>query len=166
MKIPEKKPQVSIGLPVYNGEKYVGKAIESVLSQTFKDFELIICDNASTDQTEKICREDATKDSRVRYYRNEKNLGAAKNFNRVFELSSSEYFKWLAADDLIEVDFLQRCVELLDSDASLLLACPRYYQCNEQTDSVRPYPWAWPWPPSGSCFQSLGPGWLGPWSYT
>lgn len=118
-----KTPKVSIALPVYNGEKYMREAIESVLAQTFKDFELIICDNASTDQTEKICREYTNKDRRIRYYRNEKNLGCAKNFNRAFELSSSKYFKWIAADCTIEPEFLQRCVDLLDIDSEIILAC-------------------------------------------
>lgn len=118
-------PRVSVGLAVYNGEKYVREAIESVLAQTFKEFELIICDNASTDQTEKICREYVAKDPRVRYYRNEKNLGAAKNFKRVFELSSGEYFKWLAADNTIKPEFLCRCVEFLDKDPTVILACTK-----------------------------------------
>lgn len=123
MGVSEKKPQVSIGLPVYNGEKYVGKAIESLLAQTFKDFELIISDNASTDRTAEICRQYAKKDARIRYYRNEKNLGAARNFNRVFELSSGEYFKWAGADCTIEPEFLQRCLDLLDNDPEIILAC-------------------------------------------
>lgn len=133
MAVSEKKPRVSIGLPVYNGENYLREAIESVLAQTFKDFELIISDNASTDRTENICREYAAKDPRVRYYRNEKNLGSAKNFNLAFKLSSGEYFKWLAHDDTLEPQFLERCVELLDRDQSILLACSKYYWVNEIT---------------------------------
>ena len=87
---------MSIGLPVYNGERYVREALEAVLSQTFSDFELVICDNASTDGTRKICQDVARNDSRVRYYRNAKNLGAARNFNRCFTLAHpSEYFKWM-----------------------------------------------------------------------
>ncbi|RJQ14298.1 MAG: glycosyltransferase [Nitrospiraceae bacterium] len=114
-------PRVSIGLPVYNGEKFLGAAIDSVLSQTFVDFELIISDNASTDSTGDICRAYAARDARVRYFRNETNLGATKNFNRVFELSSGEYFKWCAADDVCAVDFLEKCVEALDRDPSVVL---------------------------------------------
>lgn len=129
----EKKPRVSIGLPVYNGENYLGEAIESVLVQTFKDFELIISDNSSNDGTEKICREYAAKDPRIRYYRNDKNVGSAKNFNRTFDLSSGEYFKWLAHDDALEPQFLERCIELLDRDRSIVLACTRYYWINEIT---------------------------------
>jgi glycosyltransferase involved in cell wall biosynthesis len=132
-----KTPKVSIALPVYNGEKYVREAIESVLAQTFKDFELIICDNASTDQTERICREYANKDRRIRYYRNEKNLGCAKNFNCAFELSSGEFFKWLAADNAIEPQFIAKCFDLLDNDPTVVLACTKYIQRDEFTNTLR-----------------------------
>ncbi len=128
MKTPEKKPRVSIGMPVYNGEKYVGKAIESLLAQTFKDFELIISDNASTDLTEQICRQYAKKDARIRYYRNEKNLGAARNFNRVFELSSAEYFKWAGHDDSWAPEYLEQCVDMLEEHPSAILCyCQSIY---------------------------------------
>ena len=116
-------PRVSIGLPVYNGEDHVAEAIESVLSQTFRDFELIICDNASTDRTEGICRGFAARDRRIRYYRNAKNLGAAKNFNRTFELSRGEFFKWFAHDDVIAPTYLQRCVETLDQCGPNVVLC-------------------------------------------
>ena len=72
----KRAPKVAIGLPVYNGQNYVARAIESILSQTFEDFELIICDNCSGDDTENICREFAANDRRIRYYRNERNIGA------------------------------------------------------------------------------------------
>jgi len=116
------RPKVSIGLPVYNGENYLRNALESILDQTFRDFEVIISDNASTDRTGEICREYAAKDPRIRYCRNDRNLGAAGNFNRAFELSSGEYFKWAAHDDVIERDFLSSCVSVLDEDPSVV-AC-------------------------------------------
>jgi glycosyltransferase involved in cell wall biosynthesis len=115
-------PRVSIGLPVYNGENYLPQKLDAILAQTFTDFELIISDNASTDSTQKICLSYAAKDPRVRYYRNEVNLGLTKNLNRAFELSSpSEYFGWTAHDDLIAPDFYAKCVEVLDSDPSIIL---------------------------------------------
>lgn len=117
-------PRISIGLPVFNGEPFLPEALDSILNQTFSDFELIIADNASTDKTEEICRAYATRDNRVRYFRNETNLGAAKNFNRVFALSSGEYFKWAAADDILEPEFLARCVDVLDDDPHVVLAYP------------------------------------------
>lgn len=133
----DREPRVSIGLPVYNGEAYLGEAIDSVLAQTFTDFELIISDNASTDGTEQICREYASRDPRVRYYRNDENLGAARNFNRVFELSSGEYFKWIAADNSLEPQFLEKCVGLLDSDPASILAYSHCKQRNEYRKTVR-----------------------------
>ncbi|MEO1673070.1 MAG: glycosyltransferase, partial [Cyanobacteria bacterium J06631_2] len=81
-------PLVSIGMPVYNGANFIREALDSILSQTFDNFELVICDNASIDETEKICREYASKDSRIHYHRSQQNLGATWNFNRVFELAS------------------------------------------------------------------------------
>src|SRR3989337_590294 len=114
-------PTVSIGLPVFNGEKYLRQALDSILAQTYQDFELIISDNASTDKTQQICREYVKKDSRIRYYRNKRNLGATRNHNRVFELSCGEYFKWASHDDLLAPEFLSRCVSVLDQDHSIVL---------------------------------------------
>lgn len=114
-------PLISIGLPVYNGENFIKQALDSVLAQTFENFELIISDNASTDRTEAICRQYASQDERIRYYRTQHNLGAAPNYNRVFELSSGKYFKWIAHDDLCEPEFLERCVELFEQDESIIL---------------------------------------------
>jgi glycosyltransferase involved in cell wall biosynthesis len=118
-------PKVSIGLPVYNGENYVQEAIDSILAQTFQDFELIISDNASTDNTEAICRTYAAQDKRVRYYRNKKNIRSSGNYTRVFELASSEYFKWAAHDDICRPDFLLKCVEVLDQDPTVVLCYSR-----------------------------------------
>jgi glycosyltransferase involved in cell wall biosynthesis len=114
------KPRVSIGMPVFNSEEYIEEAFDSILNQTFPDFELIVSDNASTDRTQQICLDYAFKDSRVRYYRNKKNLGAPTNYNRVFELSSSEFFKWAAYDDVLAPDFLKKCVAVLDKDQSIV----------------------------------------------
>lgn len=107
-------PRVSIGLPVYNGEKYLTVAIDSLLAQTYDDFELILSDNASTDRTAEICRAYAAQDARVRYYRAEVNQGSAWNYGRSFALARGEYFKWAAHDDLCAPTFLARCVEVLD----------------------------------------------------
>lgn len=114
-------PRVSIGLPVFNGEKYLAKAIDTILAQTYTDFELILADNASTDKTPEICAAYAQRDPRVRYYRNATNVGASKNFNTVFSQALGEYFKWAAHDDFLHPDFLARCVAVLDRDASVVL---------------------------------------------
>lgn len=133
------KPRVSIGLPVYNGENYLEEAIDSILAQTYKDFELIISDNASTDRTPDICQAYANKDPRIRYYRNEKNIGAAVNFNRVFELSSSEYFKWAAHDDIIAPDYISECIEILDNDDSIVLCNSKAKFIDESGEVIEDY---------------------------
>jgi glycosyltransferase involved in cell wall biosynthesis len=107
-------------MPVFNGEKYLRQSIESILGQTYRDFDLIISDNASTDDTQQICCEYAAKDSRVHYHRNERNLGAPRNYNLVFDMSSGEYFKWAAYDDVLAPEFLKRCVNVLDGDPSII----------------------------------------------
>lgn len=119
-------PRVSIGLPVYNGENYLALAIDSLLAQTYQDFELIISDNASTDRTEAICRDYASRDARIRYVREQENRGAAWNFNRLVDLARGEYFTWAAHDDLRAPNWLQRCVEMLDSDWSAVLCFTRH----------------------------------------
>jgi glycosyltransferase involved in cell wall biosynthesis len=119
------KYRISIGMPVYNGENYLEKALDSILVQTFTDFELIISDNASTDRTQEICQTYAAKERRIRYYRHEKNLGAAKNFNCLFELSRGEYFKWAAHDDICAPTFIERCARLLDYEQAVVLCYPK-----------------------------------------
>lgn len=133
------QPRLTIGLPVYNGEKFIKAAIDSLLAQTFEDFKLIISDNASTDKTEEICRAYAEQDHRICYYRNDKNIGCAGNFNRVFKLSSSEYFKWAAYDDLHSPDFIKKCVEVLDQNPSIILCHSQTYFIDEQGNFLQNY---------------------------
>ena len=121
----DRKPRVSIGMPVYNGELYLEQAIDSILAQSYTDFELVICDNASADRTREICLTYVKKDQRVHYHRNATNIGASGNYNRVFELSRGEYFKWAAHDDIIAPDFLLKCVEVLDQNPSVVLSFSR-----------------------------------------
>ncbi len=115
-------PKVSIGLAVYNGEKYLKQAVNSILAQTFTDFELIISDNASTDRTQQICEEYARQDPRIRYSRNPENIGGANNENLTFKLSRGRYFRWAAHDDVCGPRLLEKLVEALDSDPSIVLA--------------------------------------------
>ncbi len=107
-------PKLSIGLPVFNGEKYLPGAVRSLLQQDYGDFELILCDNASTDGTAAICQEFAAKDRRIRYYRNETNIGASGNYNRVFELARGEFFKWASHDDECHPSLVRRCLETFE----------------------------------------------------
>lgn len=116
-----KQVKVSIGLPVYNGEGYLRAALDCLVCQSFTDYDLIISDNASTDQTESICREYAAHDPRIRYLRNDQNIGGSANYNRVLALASGEYFKWACHDDLHAPTFLEQCVAVLDADPSVVL---------------------------------------------
>ena len=115
-------PRLTIGLPVYNGEKYVAESLEALLGQTFTDFELIISDNASTDGTGDICRRYEQQDSRVRYFRQPRNIGLAPNHNFVVEQARGELFKWASNDDLYARDLIERCVDALDKDQDVVLA--------------------------------------------
>lgn len=115
------QPLVSIGLPVYNGERTIRQALDSLLAQDYQNFELIISDNASTDETQAICREYAAQDQRIRYCRNESNHGSVRNFNRVFELSSGQYFAWAAADDWRASTFITKCAAALEKVPSAVL---------------------------------------------
>lgn len=133
-------PRVTIGLPIYNGKNYLVETIESILAQTYTDFELVISDNASTDETEKICRGYLAKDERIRYFRNSVNLGAAANYNHVFELGRGLYFKWAAHDDLLAPTFLERCVEALDNDPDVVLAYARAKAIDAKGDIVEHIP--------------------------
>ncbi|HMN27055.1 MAG TPA: glycosyltransferase family 2 protein [Caldilineaceae bacterium] len=134
------KPRVSIGMPVYNGEEYLEPTLDALLAQTYTDFELVISDNGSTDRTEAICRAYAGRDARIRYYRAEKNQGAAWNYNRVFALAQGEYFKWAAHDDLCAPEFVARCVEVLDQHPEVILCYSRTRAINEQNEVLRDYP--------------------------
>jgi len=121
----EKKPRVSIGMPVRNGQKYIREAIDSICAQTFTDWELIVCDNASTDATEQIVRDYAARDPRVRYHRNPTDIGPANNHNVGVQLSRGEYFRWHAHDDMIAPTYLEECVKALDADPMIVCAYPR-----------------------------------------
>ncbi len=119
-------PKVSIGMPVYNGEKFIREALDSLIVQTFTDFEIIISDNASTDGTEAICLEYAARDSRIRYERKSENRGAPANFLFVLDEAVGEYFMWAAYDDLWGKDYLSTAVSLLDSDTSIGFGFPSF----------------------------------------
>lgn len=109
-------------MPVYNGEKYIAESIRAILAQTFTDFELIISDNASDDGTEQICREFARKDSRIRYFRNSQNIGAAGNYNRLFELARGQFFRWANADDLFAPILHEVCLQALRENPEAVLS--------------------------------------------
>ena len=116
--ITEKKPtKVSIGMPVYNGEKYIRDALNSLLEQTFSNFELIISDNCSTDGTAKICQEYALRDNRIIYHRQKTNIGAAANFEFVLNSARAPIFMWAAHDDKWTKGFLYNAMEILNEES-------------------------------------------------
>lgn len=115
-------PMLTVGMPVYNGERYLAKALESLLNQTFRDFQILLSDNASTDRTEEIGRDYAAKDRRIRYSRNLKNMGAGWNFQRVYGLATGKYYKQAAHDDFCEPEFLETCLSALELDPGLAVA--------------------------------------------
>ncbi|TKS58179.1 MAG: glycosyl transferase [Nitrospira sp.] len=119
----DSRPLVSIGMPVYNGERFIRQALDSLIAQDYENIELIISDNASEDRTEELCQEYLATDNRIRCYRNETNLGPVKNFNRAFELSRGEYFMWAAHDDIWDVTYVRKCVEVLERTPSAVLCC-------------------------------------------
>ncbi len=123
-------PKVSIAIPVYNGGEFIAAAIQSVLCQTFSDFELVISDNGSTDDTKEICEKYAAMDTRVKYYRCPSNIGPARNFSRAFDFSTGQFFKWHAHDDILAPRFLEACVEVLDRNPEVVLCHTRVCYIN------------------------------------
>jgi glycosyltransferase involved in cell wall biosynthesis len=134
-------PLVSIGLFLYNGDRFLEAAIDSILNQTFQDFELIISDNCSTDRSDEICRKFAAQDSRIRYYRADKNMGAGWNLRNVYFKATGKYFKWAAHDDMIQPDFLRLCVDALEADDSLVVAHTLTRVIDEHGGFVENYEW-------------------------
>jgi glycosyltransferase involved in cell wall biosynthesis len=118
-------PAVSIGMPAYNSEAWIASAIESMLNQSFGDFELIISDNASTDATYSLCERYARVDARVRLYRNPQNVGANRNYLAVLKRARAPYFKWASSNDVCAPTFIEKCVRALERDASAVLAFAR-----------------------------------------
>jgi glycosyltransferase involved in cell wall biosynthesis len=140
--MPERMPAVSIGLPVYNGAAYLARAVDSLLAQTFENFEIIISDNASTDETERICRAYVARDPRIRYLRSDTNRGMLWNFRRTLELARAPYFKWMAHDDECEPEFIGRCVHELDADSQVVLCSPSTVDIDAHGNPIRSHEWA------------------------
>ena len=116
----EKSPRLSVGMPVYNGELFIQRAIESILAQTFTDFELIISDNNSTDSTQEICEKFLKQDNRIRYFRQEENIRTHRNFSFVLKHAKYEYFAWAAADDYLDNDYMEKNIKVLASNKNIV----------------------------------------------
>lgn len=115
-------PRVGVGVPVYNGERYLAETLDALLAQTWEDCVILVGDNASTDRTGEIALDYATRDPRVRYVRHERNIGAARNYSDLFHRAGTEFFRWQAADDLVLPEYTAHCVGALDADPGIVLA--------------------------------------------
>jgi len=118
-------PRVSMGIPVFNNDKTISNTIESVLNQSFVDFELIISDNGSTDHTSEICKKYKDQDRRIKYIRQAENIGAEKNFQFVLDQAKGEYFKWCGADDTFSHDFIEMNYDFLEAHKDYVLSGSR-----------------------------------------
>lgn len=132
-------PLVTIGLPVYNSERYIKQSLDSLLGQTYSNFVLVISDNASTDGTAAICESYVASDSRVQYHRNPNNIGNPRNFNRVVELTKTPYLKWSTSDDYWAPTFLERAMEVMERDPSIALCYPQAYLVDAAAGTLIPY---------------------------
>ncbi len=123
-------PLVTIGIPTYNRANLIARSIESALNQDYKNIEVIVSDNASTDETESVCRGYCAQDGRLKYIRQPENCGPTANFRAVLDLGAGEFFMWLGDDDWIDPDYITLCAQVLINDAStsLVSGVPEYYR--------------------------------------
>ena len=129
---------VTIGVPVFNGENHLERALSAIEHQTYENIVVLVSDNASTDGTEEIARSFAARDKRFVYSRNEKNIGAVPNYNKVFYEATTPYFKWAAHDDWIEPAFIEAWVTGLDADPGAILAFTGARQVDENDNETVP----------------------------
>jgi glycosyltransferase involved in cell wall biosynthesis len=132
--------KVFIGMPVYNGAKFVHEAINSLLAQTYKDWRLFISDNASEDETHNICLRYTDLDNRITYFRQENNIGAVANYKFVLNKADSEYFMWAAADDYWHNEFLESCIKQLEPDKTFGMAFCNIVNIDSFGRVIRGYP--------------------------
>ncbi len=132
-------PRITVGVPVYNGERYLARTLDSLLNQTVDDFVLLVGDNASTDGTAAIVQTYAARDPRVRHVRHPRNLGAAANYSRLCEMAETEFFRWSAADDCSEPRFLEACLEGLERDFEAVLVYPRIMMIDAEGQPLGEY---------------------------
>lgn len=132
----ERPPRVSFGLAVWNGEATIRRCLDSLLAQDFTDFEVVVSDNASTDETSQILEEYAARDPRIRVSRNRENIGQIENVNLVFRQSRGEYFRWIGDGDWLEPHFASRCVEALDADPGAILVTS-YFRIHQDDGTSR-----------------------------
>ena len=126
-----RRPRVSVGVPVYNGEAHLEQALASIAAQTFQDYEVVICDNASTDRSAEICRSHAARDPRIRYHRNPENIGGDRNYNRCYELATGDYVLTLAHDDRLGPEYLEKTVGVMDASPDVVFCHTRSRQIDD-----------------------------------
>ena len=132
-------PSISIGLPVYNGARFLPQALESLLGQSFSDIELIVSDNASSDSTQNICTEYAARDARIRYVRQNVNIGAMRNWNFVAKQARGKYFKWSSASDYCATDMLARCFAAMEAESDIVLCYGQTCLVDQETGELTEY---------------------------
>ena len=138
--MPEQRFKVTVGMPVYNSEKWIRSSLESWLNQTMADFRIVISDNGSTDESVKICSSIAANDSRIEIYKNKQNIGISKNFRRAFEVGSgAEYFMWASSHDYFAPTMLQRCVSTLDKHPDAVACCGQTALFESDPTNAKPY---------------------------
>jgi glycosyltransferase involved in cell wall biosynthesis len=134
------EPPLTIGLPVYNGERYLAQALAGIRAQTLTDFRVVIADNASTDRTEEIARAAAAADPRIRYVRRDRNVGLVGNWNGLFTDTGGELFAWHSSDDLAAPEFYATCVQLLRDHPDAAAGCTEIELISSTGESLGPDP--------------------------
>jgi len=127
---------ITIGMPVFNGEKFIEKRLDSLLKQTHTNFELIISDNASTDKTGTICKKFANKDARIIYLRQKKNIGGISNFKFLLNKARGKFFIWTAVDDILLPTFLENNLKILESQKRIVCSTSKIESYGENTDFI------------------------------
>ena len=120
-----KPPRVALGIPAYKAGRWISSCLDSILAQTVTDFEVVISDHCSPDDTYEVCRAYAQRDPRIRVVRQPENVGIAVNHNVTFQETSAPFFCWVSANDVYEPTFLERCLAVLESDPGVVLVAPR-----------------------------------------
>lgn len=114
-------PIVSVCIPVRNGARYIGLAIASVLDQSYRNFEVVIVDNCSTDNTASLIRELALSESRIRFYKNDRDLGLVGNLNTCLQHARGDYIKFVMADDMLMPDCLDTMISAFEGQPSAVM---------------------------------------------
>jgi glycosyltransferase involved in cell wall biosynthesis len=125
-------PSVGIGLPVYNNSKYLSKTLDSLLNQTYPNIIIYLSDDCSDDGTDDICEYYAAKDKRIKYSRNEKNIGPSANSKKILALASTEYFMFARGHELVSQKLIEECVQVLEQDKSIVVAVGRTFWIDEE----------------------------------